>query len=171
MPYSAQTPEIDSLRGMWGKSKPGDYTSFRTFIFGITRYVFRTHLLPNNEIDLDAASLCFQTVSSMKVSPKSLYPSVAKVVPMTRWCVVFHCRHVTQNSPQTDPTLRQLPPDSHAIHALDQHPARLPILPPGQPPRVPRIRARAILRDWLKSLRPLRLLIRSTVSARLEPSA
>ena len=21
---------------MWGKSKPGDYTSFRTFIFGIT---------------------------------------------------------------------------------------------------------------------------------------
>lgn len=23
-------------RGMWGKSKPGDYTSFRTFIFGIT---------------------------------------------------------------------------------------------------------------------------------------
>jgi indoleamine 2,3-dioxygenase len=31
-----KTPEIDSLRGMWGKSKPGDYTSFRTFIFGIT---------------------------------------------------------------------------------------------------------------------------------------
>lgn len=24
------------MEGMWGKSKPGDYTSFRTFIFGIT---------------------------------------------------------------------------------------------------------------------------------------
>lgn len=33
---SFKTPEIDSYRGMWGKSKPGDYTSFRTFIFGIT---------------------------------------------------------------------------------------------------------------------------------------
>lgn len=30
------TNEIDMLRGMWKKSKPGDYTSFRTFIFGIT---------------------------------------------------------------------------------------------------------------------------------------
>ncbi|KAI9810238.1 MAG: hypothetical protein M1827_006372 [Pycnora praestabilis] len=28
--------EIDVMRGMWKKSKPGDYTSFRTFIFGIT---------------------------------------------------------------------------------------------------------------------------------------
>jgi len=28
--------EIDMSRGMWKKSKPGAYTSFRTFIFGIT---------------------------------------------------------------------------------------------------------------------------------------
>lgn len=27
---------LTRTKGMWGKSKPGDYTSFRTFIFGIT---------------------------------------------------------------------------------------------------------------------------------------
>ena len=33
---SSETTEIDATRGMWKKSRPGDYTSFRTFIFGIT---------------------------------------------------------------------------------------------------------------------------------------
>lgn len=31
------------MRGMWGKSKPNDYTSFRTFIFGITNQTMFPH--------------------------------------------------------------------------------------------------------------------------------
>ncbi|TVY31152.1 Indoleamine 2,3-dioxygenase [Lachnellula hyalina] len=33
---SSMTKVNKVMDGMWGKSKPGDYTSFRTFIFGIT---------------------------------------------------------------------------------------------------------------------------------------
>lgn len=33
---TAMTKVNSVMETMWGKSKPGDYTSFRTFIFGIT---------------------------------------------------------------------------------------------------------------------------------------
>ena len=35
--YHDRDPISDDVKiGMWKKSKPGDYTTFRTFIFGIT---------------------------------------------------------------------------------------------------------------------------------------
>jgi indoleamine 2,3-dioxygenase len=35
----AMTKVNNVMESMWGRSKPGDYTSFRTFIFGITSQV------------------------------------------------------------------------------------------------------------------------------------
>ena len=35
--------ELTLLLGMWQKSRPGDYNSFRTFIFGITKQSMFPH--------------------------------------------------------------------------------------------------------------------------------
>jgi hypothetical protein len=51
-----KTTEIDAYRGMWTKSKPSDYTSFRTFIMGITSQSMFPHGVVYEGVSLEPLS-------------------------------------------------------------------------------------------------------------------
>lgn len=138
---------------MWGKSKPGDYTSFRTFIFGITSQSMFPHGVIYEGVSEEPLS--FRGESGANDSMVSL-PSFLKS---------------TKPNKIIDPTLRQLPPDHHARHTTNLHPPRLPLLPARQPPRIPRVRTSALISSFPQIVRLTGAVFLSLVSPRTQPSA
>ena len=137
---------------MWGKSKPGDYTSFRTFIFGITSQSMFPHGVVYEGVSEEPLSFRGESgANDSMVSP--------------------HCRlfsSLLMNG--IDPTLRQPPPNHHARHAFNQHPPRFPFLPSRQPPRIPRIRQSPLFFPFPKILRSARTFLGSSLPPCSKPS-
>lgn len=128
---------------MWGKSKPGDYTSFRTFIFGITSQ----SMFPNGVIyeGVSDEPLSFRGESGANdsmvcVSPSfpSLYPSLVTQLKychsnyflLLKYSLSLELFIVTQNSCR----LPHLSSTNPHLHLLAPHPSleltRLPRLDP-----------------------------------------
>jgi len=99
---------------MWAKSKPGDYISFRTFIFGITSQSMFPH------------GVIYEGVSEEPMSFRGESGANDSMVSPTSQQKLSTHTHTKE----TDSAMRQFPPDHHARHAIDHYPQRLPLLPP-----------------------------------------
>lgn len=118
----------DLLMGtaMWNKSRPRDYTSFRTFIFGIKSQT----MFPNGVIyeGVSEEPLSFRGESGANDS---------MVCSLFRY---FSCLFFPYSSDllNTDPSLRQPSPNPNARNTTHLHPQRLSFLSSRQPSPVPR---------------------------------
>jgi len=100
---------------MWKKSKPNDYDSFRTFIFGITKQSMFPHGVVYEGVSEEPMSFRGESGANdsmaSPLNPPNKYPAVLK-------------------QRELDPTMRQPTRDQHARNTPHRDPAGFPLLPP-----------------------------------------
>jgi indoleamine 2,3-dioxygenase len=111
---SAMTKINKVMETMWDKSKPNDYDMFRTFIFGIQKQTMFPH------------GVIYEGVSE---EPLEFRGESGANDSMVSAHILFRSQ-VLGNQLQTDPIMRQPPPDRHARHTPYRDPPRFQNLPP-----------------------------------------
>ncbi|PBP20474.1 hypothetical protein BUE80_DR008823 [Diplocarpon rosae] len=83
---SSMTKVNKVMDGMWGKSKPGDYVSFRTFIFGITSQSMFPHgVVYEGHVRSRSSLLSFRSYALQDPTSAALYLLALNQVRDFRW--------------------------------------------------------------------------------------
>lgn len=126
---------------MWQKSKPNDYTSFRTFIFGITSQSMFPHGVVYEGVSEEPMSFRGESgANDSMVRCSSFLPSF---LPSTSKSSSRPCTRVKLTHP-IDSLNGQPSANPNALYTTNQHPQRFPRLPTRKPPLIPRARLLAL---------------------------